>query len=114
MAVEMDVMVIVDMSTLNEKVIYSHVLVHSSEREKGRRLHRGTKLHMTIINFPLTFCCKMFAIVTATATGCYPHAKRPRRGMVVDILIWVECYTTMTAILASVFPEKASWPISRW
>ena len=41
------------------------------------------------------------------ASGCCPHAKRPRRGMITDILVWADCYASMAAILSSAYPEKA-------
>ena len=38
---------------------------------------------------------------------CCHSLRRPqRRGPVTDILLWVECYSTMVAILASKFPDK--------
>ena len=47
-------------------------------------------------------------------TGCCPHTKRPWRDMVTDILVWVECYSTMTAILSAVYPEKAPHFLAYW
>lgn len=39
----------------------------------------------------------------------YCHqAKRPRRGPVTDILLWVECFSSMAAILATSYPPKIS------
>ena len=43
----------------------------------------------------------------SAASGCCPHAKRPRRGMITDILVWADCYASMAAILSSAYPEKA-------
>ena len=43
----------------------------------------------------------------SAASGCCPHAKHPRRGMITDILVWVDCYASMAAILSSAYPEKA-------
>ena len=44
---------------------------------------------------------------SASQSGCCPHTKRPRRGMVTDILVWAECYATMAAILSAAYPNKA-------
>lgn len=39
-------------------------------------------------------------------TSCC-QSKRPQRGLILDISIWVECYSMMAAILASAYPDKA-------
>ena len=44
---------------------------------------------------------------SASQSGCCPHTKRPRRGMVTDILVWAECYATMAAILSAAYLNKA-------
>ena len=41
------------------------------------------------------------------AEGFCCHSKRPRRGVVTDISLWTECYSTMAAILVAAFPAKA-------
>lgn len=37
---------------------------------------------------------------------CHQH-KRPRRGPVTDILLWVDCYATLVGVLVEQFPNKA-------
>ena len=39
-------------------------------------------------------------------TSC--HSKRPRRSLVTEISLWMECYATMAAILSAAFLAKAS------
>ena len=42
------------------------------------------------------------------AGKCCHGAKRvPRRGPVTDIMLWVECYSTLVAVLTTKHPEKA-------
>ena len=50
----------------------------------------------------------------SAASGCCPHAKRPRRGMITDILVWADCYASMAAILSSAYPEKAPHPLAHF
>ena len=42
-----------------------------------------------------------------SAEGACCHSKRPRRSLVTDINVWVECYATLEAILSCTYPEKA-------
>ncbi len=37
---------------------------------------------------------------------CCHHSRKQRRGPVVDILLWVECYSTLVSVLSSKFPLK--------
>lgn len=41
------------------------------------------------------------------AEGSCCQTRHPRHALVTDISIWTECYSTMAAILASVYPDKA-------
>ena len=41
------------------------------------------------------------------AAGSCCQSKRPRRGLVLDIHVWVECFSVMAAILTAAYPEKA-------
>ena len=50
---------------------------------------------------------ELWHVDSASQSGCCPHTKRPRRGMVTDILVWAECYATMAAILSAAYPNKA-------
>ena len=38
--------------------------------------------------------------------GCCHHNRASRKGPVTDILLWVECYSTLVAVLASQYPTK--------
>ena len=40
------------------------------------------------------------------SSGCCHQSKRFRRGPVTDILLWVECYSSMIEVLCSSFPSK--------
>ena len=40
-----------------------------------------------------------------TCKYCH-QTKRLRRGPITDILLWIECYTSMVAVLSSGFPQK--------
>ena len=44
--------------------------------------------------------------LTEDTSSCCQHTHAPRRGLVTDILLWIECYSTMVAVLASRFPVK--------
>ena len=39
---------------------------------------------------------------------CHQLRRSSRQAPVNDILLWLECYTTMTAILISQYPSKAA------
>ena len=39
--------------------------------------------------------------------GSCCQSKRPRRGLVLDIHVWSECFAVMAAILSAAFPDKA-------
>ena len=39
---------------------------------------------------------------------CCHQNKRPKRGPVTDILLWVECYASMVAVLAPKYPMKVA------
>lgn len=39
-------------------------------------------------------------------TGCCHQRRRQRRGPITDILLWVECFASLTSVLAPRFPEK--------
>jgi hypothetical protein len=39
---------------------------------------------------------------------CCHQAKRPRKGQIVDILLWVECFSFMIEVLATHYPHKVS------
>ena len=41
----------------------------------------------------------------AASLSCQ-HPRAPRRGPVTDILLWIECYSTLVSVLASRFPTK--------
>ena len=43
---------------------------------------------------------------TEEDTSCCHHNRVPRRGPVTDILLWVECYSMLVAVLASQYPAK--------
>ena len=43
----------------------------------------------------------------AESTGSCCQTKRPRWGLVLDIHVWVECFSVMAAILAAAYPDKA-------
>lgn len=43
----------------------------------------------------------------AERSGCCPHSKRHKWGMVTDILVWTECYASMASILSQAFPDMA-------
>ena len=45
-------------------------------------------------------------VEAAQQEGCC-STKRPRRGMLTDISIWTECYSTLAAILSAHYPDKA-------
>ncbi len=36
--------------------------------------------------------------------GCC-HSRRPRRGLVTDFPVWIECYATMVAVLSTHYPQ---------
>lgn len=38
---------------------------------------------------------------------CHQTRRGSRRGPVTDILLWLECYTTMATLLATQYPQKA-------
>ena len=38
--------------------------------------------------------------------GSCCHARRPRRGLVTNFLLWTECFATLVAVLATRYPEK--------
>ena len=40
------------------------------------------------------------------AMWCCHQLKRRHRGLVTDILLWVECYSTMDEVLATHYPSK--------
>ena len=42
----------------------------------------------------------------AASSSCCQHPRAPRRGPVTDILLWIECYSTLVSVLASRFPTK--------
>ena len=35
------------------------------------------------------------------------HDRRPRRGLITDISLWTECFTTLAAVLSVRYPDKA-------
>ena len=39
-------------------------------------------------------------------SSCCHHSRAPRKGPVTDILLWVECYSTLVAVLATKYPAK--------
>ena len=39
-------------------------------------------------------------------SSCCQHTRASRRGPVTDILLWIECYSTLVSVLASRFPTK--------
>ena len=41
----------------------------------------------------------------ATSTCCHDSRRQTRRGPVTDILLWVECYSSLVAVLAARFPQ---------
>ena len=41
----------------------------------------------------------------ATLPCCHEGRRQPRRGPVTDILLWVECYSSLVAVLATKFPQ---------
>ncbi len=41
-------------------------------------------------------------------TKCCHQPKRLRQGPVTDIMLWVECYATLVAVLVERYPEKAA------
>ena len=43
----------------------------------------------------------------ATSSSCCQHTRAPRRGPVTDILLWIECYSTLVSVLASHFQQKS-------
>ena len=38
--------------------------------------------------------------------GCSTHPRTPRRGPVTNILLWLECYSSLVAVLSSRYPTK--------
>ena len=40
--------------------------------------------------------------------GCCHQRRSQRRGPITDILIWIECYTSMVSVLATRYPSKTS------
>ena len=44
--------------------------------------------------------------LTEDNSPCCQHTRAPSKGPVTDILLWIECYSTMVAVLASRFPDK--------
>jgi len=39
-------------------------------------------------------------------SNCCHHNWMPYRGPVTDILVWVECYSTLVAVLSTQYPAK--------
>lgn len=37
---------------------------------------------------------------------CCQQSRRPRRGPVTEILLWVECYASLVSVLATKYPDK--------
>ena len=42
---------------------------------------------------------------TTSISCCYD--RRPRRGLVTDISLWIECFATLAAVLSVRYPDKA-------
>ena len=42
----------------------------------------------------------------AQASACC-HSRRPKRGLITDIALWTECFTTLAAALSARYPDKA-------
>ena len=40
--------------------------------------------------------------------GCCHTRRSQHKGPVNDILLWVECYSSMEAVLAEIYPQKMS------
>ena len=45
-------------------------------------------------------------MLTEDTSPCCQHTHAPHRGPGTDILLWIECYSTMVAVLASRLPVK--------
>ena len=49
---------------------------------------------------------EMWGLDLDTATSCcHDNRRQTRRGPVTDILLWIECYSSMVAVLATRFPQ---------
>ena len=50
--------------------------------------------------------------LTEETLSCCQHTRATRRSSVTDILLWIECYSTLVTVLSSPFPTKVLQLIS--
>lgn len=84
-------------------------IIPSGEPDMGNFQDLPPKLVKRILNLEFVDISELVPgswKLTEDTSSCCQHTRAPRRGPVTDILLWIECYSTLVTVLASRFPAK--------
>ena len=84
-------------------------LVLSGEPNMGKFQDLPSKLVKRILDLEFVDISELVLgswNLTEDISSCCQHMCAARRGPVTNILLWIDCYSTLVAVLASRFPAK--------